>query len=319
MSNRIRHTNNFLPIEVLVLQGYLSVKDISNLDIAIGDDELRLLFLCSLQSIKIRDDAKVGRGDDFVTWIIKRQIKLLNFKGLPSTFTRKSALKMATGLMKLDVIEDLTLARYFIRIWNFSPMLQRLNLSDCTTITERAIINVAECCPLLENLWLPSDSTITDIAMIRVAECCSMLQTFFLHCSPNHIVLPNDCPKITDTALIRIAECCPLLLNLCLYSSTITDVGIGRIAESCPKLQNLSLRYSKSISDIAINKITECCPMLESLSLNYPTTLDLPTNLALNRIIACCPMLQSLSFHCPDGIIKIYVSLFRLQLGRALH
>lgn len=200
--NRNRHTFNSLPIEVLVLQGYFSVKDISNLDIAIYDSKLRSLFLSSLQSMKTRDDTKVGRGDDFVTWIIKRQIKLLNFIGLPSTFTRKSALKMATGLMKLDAIEDLTLPTYFIMIWNFSPMLQRLNLSDCTTITDRAIIKVAECCPLLENLWLPSDSAITDIAMVRVAECCSMLQTFFLHCSPI-----NDCPKITDTALIRIAEC----------------------------------------------------------------------------------------------------------------
>jgi hypothetical protein len=46
---------NLLPIEILVLQQYLSVKDVSNLNIAICDVDSRLSFLNSLQSLKIRD------------------------------------------------------------------------------------------------------------------------------------------------------------------------------------------------------------------------------------------------------------------------
>jgi hypothetical protein len=44
-THRNDHTFSILPIEVLVLQGYLSVKSISNLDIAICDVDLRILFL----------------------------------------------------------------------------------------------------------------------------------------------------------------------------------------------------------------------------------------------------------------------------------
>jgi hypothetical protein len=55
--------------------------------------------------MKILDDTILGRGDNFVTWVIKRQIKLLNLKAHSSDFTRISADKMAAGKMKLDAIE----------------------------------------------------------------------------------------------------------------------------------------------------------------------------------------------------------------------
>jgi hypothetical protein len=62
--------------------------------------------LNSLQSLKIRDDTVLGRGDNFVTWVIKRQIKLLNLKAHSGDFTKISADKMAVGKMKLDAIEE---------------------------------------------------------------------------------------------------------------------------------------------------------------------------------------------------------------------
>jgi hypothetical protein len=100
-SNKINESRegnlNLFPIEILVLQQYLSVKDISNLDIAICDIDSRLLFLNSLQSVKIPDDTILGRGDNFVSWVIKRQIKLLNLKAHSGDFTRISADKMAAG------------------------------------------------------------------------------------------------------------------------------------------------------------------------------------------------------------------------------
>jgi hypothetical protein len=97
---------NLLPIEILVIQQYLSVKDISSLDITICNVHLRSLFLNSLQSVKIQDDTISGRGDNFVTWVTKRQIKLLNLKAHSSDFTGISVDKMTAGKMKLDAIEE---------------------------------------------------------------------------------------------------------------------------------------------------------------------------------------------------------------------
>jgi hypothetical protein len=97
---------NLLPFEILVLQQYLSVKDTSNLDIAICNIDSRLLLSNSLQSVKIRYDTILGRGDNFLTWVIKRQIKLLNLKAHSGSLTRISAHKMAAGKLKLDVINE---------------------------------------------------------------------------------------------------------------------------------------------------------------------------------------------------------------------
>jgi hypothetical protein len=73
-----------LLIEILLFQGYLSADDISLLDIAIRKADLRKQFLESLKYLKIQDDTERegrGRGDNLVTWVIKRQVKLSNFKG----------------------------------------------------------------------------------------------------------------------------------------------------------------------------------------------------------------------------------------------
>jgi hypothetical protein len=224
---------NSLPIEILVLQQYLSVKDISRLDIAICDVDLRLLFLSSLQSMKIRDYNISGRRDDFVTEVIKRQIKLLNLKVHSGDFTKISVDKMAAGKMKLDTIEELQWNSTFrcgvllespitsaalSKIAIHCPMLRILDLNS--SLKNAAEIRGAECCPMLQNLNLSRCNTLTDIAMIKIAECCSVLKHLELKCS-----------SITDIAIIRITECYPLLKLLFLECLAITDIAIIKIAE----------------------------------------------------------------------------------------
>jgi hypothetical protein len=160
-ANQYRHESYLLPLDIVMFQGYLSVKDVSILDIAICDVDLRSLFLNSLPNVKIRDDTAVGRGDEFVTWVIKRSIKLLNFKGREDDFfTVISADKIAAGSMDLSEIEDFQLSD--------DDYLSFFSLDD------DAVIRIAECCPRLKRLLLCSDN-ITDIAILRIAECCPML------------------------------------------------------------------------------------------------------------------------------------------------
>jgi hypothetical protein len=301
--NETRKANlNLFPIEILVLQHLLSVKDISRLDIAICNVDSRLFFLNSLQSVKIRDDAILGRGDNFVTWVIKRQIKLINLKVHSGDFTRISADKMAAGEMKLDAIEEfqwntslrhgtlysaitrilskivtycpmirlLDFDNFFenatiMRVAEYCPMLQNLKLSRCTTLTDIVIMNIAECCSLLQILELKC-SSITDTAIIRIAECCQRLK-----------VLRLRCPAITNIAIIRIAECCPRFKGLILQCSTNSDIAIVRIAESCLQCP--------AITNIAIIRLAECCLRLKNLVLQCPAITDI----AIIRIAECCP------------------------------
>jgi hypothetical protein len=150
--------HELLPIDILVLQGYLSIKDIACLDIAICDVNLRSQCLDSLQCVKVRDDCQTDRGEYFLAWVIKRHIKLLNFRGCVRTFT-------IVKDMKFDAIEELefhdegdhlpyrTIPSNLSNIFDCSPVLKKLNLSRLHAVKDVAIVeNCGE-------LSYPSSST----------------------------------------------------------------------------------------------------------------------------------------------------------------
>jgi hypothetical protein len=175
------NNTQLLPIEILMLQGYMSIEDINHLDIAICDADLRSLYLNSLQTVKIRDDTKVGRGNNFVTWAIKRQTKLKNFSGHHQKFTAMSANKMGAGQMRLDALKELE--------------LKHTIFARQSSITNATMNKIVRHCPMLRVFSLCNSSYITDSTITTVAMCCPMLQTLFLNCLGNYTAM-------TDVALI---------------------------------------------------------------------------------------------------------------------
>jgi hypothetical protein len=185
-----------------------------------------------------------------VEWIIERQMKLLNFIGNPSLFTKISANKITAGMMKLDALEEFEIGfrqeRPFVnqitnsvmsKIITKCPMLRLLDSKGCINSTS-SIIQVAQSCPMLESFYLWECPAITDVAIISIAECCLLLQSL-------HLVL---CPDITDATIIRVAECCPKLNDLKLINCPVTDVATIRTVEcarycrftcTAPQLQKL--------------------------------------------------------------------------------
>jgi hypothetical protein len=188
--------------------------------------------------VNIQDDTELGRGDKFVIWVIKRQVKLLNFIE-QVFFIKRSANKIAAGEMKLGTIEDFQLNSILsdsfhddavIQIAKCCPALRKFHLSSCANITNFAITKIAECCPMLLSLSLSGRRSITDFAIKIIAHYCPMLE--YLH-------LDSWIP-MTDAAIIRIAACCPKLKYLDLFGE-IRDIAIIRIAKSCQILQTLNL------------------------------------------------------------------------------
>jgi hypothetical protein len=265
--------HELLPIEILMLQGYLTIKDVSHLHIAICDINLRALFLHSLRCVKIRDDSKLYRTEAFVAWVTKLHIKLLNFKGHASTFAMSKD-------MKLDAIEVLEFYSCsnannrqspntnatMSNITKCGPTLKKLDFSRCPVVKDITIRGILEGCPILRVLnlsrklyQLHRHLDITDFAFIRIAECYPMLEVLNL----------SHCCKITDIAVVRIAECCPLIRVLsleCCYA--ITDIAIIRIAECCPMMQALDLSNLPEVGETGYMKIVECCSKLRRLSLS---------------------------------------------------
>lgn len=111
-----------------------------------------------------------------------------------------------------------------------STVTTTLDLSNCSYITDTAIIRLGECCPQLSDLNL-SDCNTTDTAIIGIVEGCPQLNSLNLsHCN------------ITDT-WIRIAEGCPNFLSFNLKSDgkeNIIDASIMRFTEDYIQLNTLN-------------------------------------------------------------------------------
>jgi hypothetical protein len=277
--------HELLPIEVLVLQVYLSIKDISCLDIAICDVNLRWLFLDSLQCVKVRDECQSGRGEFFLAWVIKRHIKLLNFIGCAITF-------IIVKDMEFDAIEELEfhdkgnyLKGYNIlldlsNIIECGPVLKKLDLSRLHAVEDVAIRIIVENCPILQVLHLPNRNIlyeITDATLLKLAESCPMLQE--LHIS--------NCRNITDITIIRIAECCSMIRVLDLSGChKIADTAVTRIADCCSVLQELDLSFCSRVTATAIVRIVERCSKLRRLTVKIPKTGRPGWTLYRNIVIA---------------------------------
>lgn len=270
--------HGLLPIEILMLQGFLSIKDISHLDIAICEVNLRSKFLYSLQCVKIRDDFKVYRKEAFVAWVTKLHIKLLNFKGHASTFA------MAKD-MKLDAIEVL-------EFYSCSNANNRQPPNTNATIS-----NITKCGPTLKKLDFSRCPVVKDITIRGILKGCLILRVLNLSKKLNQTFRHHRRLDTTDFAFIRIAECCPMLevLNLS-HCCKITDIAVVRIAECCPIIRVLSLEGCYAITDIAIIRIAECCPMMQVLDLsNLPEVGD------YMKIVGCCSKLRRLSLSLAFG------------------
>jgi hypothetical protein len=151
-----------LPKEILsrIFCKYLSIQDISHLDIAICNHRNRPSFLECVGSVACvwPGDKERPLGFKEICWMSARNIKvrLLNCDAVNDD----TAFRIANCGIYLEwLIID---RQYFydigmIKITENCPNLKHLSISRCNNITDISLIKIAECCP--------------DINYLNIAEC----------------------------------------------------------------------------------------------------------------------------------------------------
>lgn len=190
---------------------YLSIEDISRLDVAICNKVRRQEFLTLIRSERFVINGEKQQKVGYISWLSFRSIQIRQLN-CDRTISEHELMKIA----------------------NCSKFLQKIKLSN-RNITDRSIIKIAESCPNLRILNLARCDRVTNRSVIKIAENCPDLKELNL----------SGCYSISDTSIIRIAESCPNMIELNLSGCRdVTDVCTLRIAESCSKLLRLILPSS---------------------------------------------------------------------------
>jgi hypothetical protein len=134
------------------------------------------------------------------------------------------------------------------------PLLQHLDLEDCSAVSDAAISKVAESCPLLQFVNIMRTST-TDAALVSLCKQCPLLKQIHL----------GGC-HLTDAALLAVAEGLPGLTHIDFSSiEAITSRAVETLASKCHELELIGLSDCPNVSDVTLAKIAEHCSKLEEL------------------------------------------------------
>jgi hypothetical protein len=176
----------FVPKEILcqIFSQYLSVHDISNLDIAVCNNTKRIGFLKIIGS-----SACIWHGDENkkfgykgIFWLNSRNMKIRRIKcnRIPANRLTCSHDNIADDMAK--------------KIAGFGIYLECLSI-DKQFDSDISIIQIAEGCPNIEQLCIKSCKNITDYSIIKLAESCRNMKEFEILCEDS----------ITDTGISKLA------------------------------------------------------------------------------------------------------------------
>ncbi|XP_051151580.1 uncharacterized protein LOC127265687 [Andrographis paniculata] len=168
-----------------------------------------------------------------------------------------------------------------------APLLQSLNLGQCTLLTSDAINYIADClgsnlkelhiddCQKINPmLILPAFKKLQYLEVISVAGLLEITDQFvseMISSCGQHIkeIDLSNCLKLTDSSLKTIGSSCAQLCSLNISNlDELTDLGIQYLANGCKSIKTLKL-CRNSFSDDAVAAFLECSgESLIELSLN---------------------------------------------------
>ena len=226
------------------LLNWLDIGSICSLDIAVGNEDERSMWLHSLHSIDSASVDKYEHCHSSIRWLIMRgaratiirarrsdrtldnQITDETFAGVGVLFTENMDLinRGFSGLSGTNFNASNGLDRaIFVRKQSWSP-LTLIDLSNCRSISDAGVSAIAQGCPQLTSIDLSNNDIISDVGVSAIAKGCPLLTSIDLF----------GCLGISDIGVLAIAQGYPLLNSIDLsISEIISDVGVSAIAEGC--------------------------------------------------------------------------------------
>ena len=179
-------------------------------------------------------------------------------------------------------------------------------------LTDAMFCSLVHSCPLLEVVQLSKCSLLTDVSIIELVQHATHLITLYMGINSN----------FTDASLEAIAvHCGERLHHLCLYDcSGITDAGLNLLGEACHQLEGFHTELMQQLSPAAIKAVLHVNPLLWEVSLGkYCHREGQGQYDALLTVLStCCPLLVYCNlFNCHGyteaGVFAVVESCSQLR------
>lgn len=281
-----RNIFHFIPADILsrTFSGYLSINDVSRLDIAICSTSIRGAFLSSIHSNIITFfGSKKAYGDHYILWLNMRNISVTYLQGNRMYITEKSIKSLKydndgthclSKLYHLDLQNCIKIKENSILtiIGNCSKLV-KLNLSACR-ITDNILLKISCFIPCLLSLNLMGNDKLSDSSVMEIAEKCPLINTLNL----------SYCNKISANGFISVCKLLDLKGLQVMGCLNMTDVTLLGISKECKNIVNLDLDECICSMTSLITATRDMC-LIESIDmpvLHRFATIDLFSSILSN-------------------------------------
>ena len=263
----MNHILNFPPTLISsALIPFLTIDDVVRIDSAVTNHLLRDQLLNLYPQIRVQHSTQ-GLGPAQIMWFFEKSIPFEELKftddlisiNLSNIFDFLKIQYMHASLIKeIDFSATYKYAKtaHYNKMLMCCTGLESVNLSRCKDVTKSLLIRLGTECPNLRSLDV-SDTTVTDSAVMALAQICSTLTSLNI----------SSCPNITDKSVVIIAQKSLRLNKLYLrQNDRVTNSTICAVAKSCPALTALDVSYCPKITDSALIFTSQTCRYLVRLN-----------------------------------------------------
>ena len=232
-------------------------------------------------------------NDSILLDIVDRcsRLSMCNLKLNPSSLPIWRLALTSVNFDGCAFISDKSFMKFVERLYNvrcFSMSGISVNISD------DSIGQLALHCPLLEKMNLSGFSGLSDRSMILLAQSCPQLQILDLSCNFSLGAQGSD---VTDGAIIAIARSCHQLQELSLRGrKRITDVAMDALSSHCRNLTVIDFGGCRGISGNGVVTLATANNRLSHINISGCTDV---VDASIVAIMGCCRLLKTLAVaHC---------------------
>ncbi|KAH0792167.1 F-box/LRR-repeat protein 20 isoform X2 [Histomonas meleagridis] len=212
-------------------------------------------------------------------------------------------------------IDDSHLVKLLPRL----QMIQEINLSGCSSITDSILIRLSQQCPSLQILDI-SRLSITGRCLESLFRYCSYLRVLRAnYClsfqSDSFDVIPIDClNQLTELSIVQTPVSLEQALNFCtslralLATESLHDSILipFLIRNHSLEVLHMGVGCRVTISSL-LTALQTCGPTLQSLTFHPFKEFGIPSDETIRIICERCPRLRNLSFACSREISTFWV------------
>jgi hypothetical protein len=134
-------------------------------------------------------------------------------------------------------------------------VLERLDISDCTKITDTGLDWLTQCCVFLDYLNLTGLS-ITPVALSKIASNCKQLKSLIL----------KQCGYVTDESIALVTSQCQYLEHLNLDScSQLSQQAAFSIAANCQNLKEIDFSFCRKVTASHLVPLVLNCKNIQTI------------------------------------------------------